>query len=63
MAEYHLPEIDDLTEVFNRKMREHLQNLADFADAIKSGNDPVEIMDNWEVKQLLRQLPPDSPEC
>lgn len=62
MAEYHLPEFDALIEDFDQKMRKHLENLDDFGDAIKSSNDPIEIMDNWEAKQLLRDLPIDSTE-
>lgn len=47
---------------FNAKMDEHLASLDDFAAAIEEGGYADEIVDNWQARTLLRQLPPDAPE-
>lgn len=65
MAEFELPEFRKLTESFSERMEKHLKSIDDFGDAINAvtarGGTADEIVDDWEARVLLREMPEDSP--
>jgi hypothetical protein len=60
MAEHHLPEIDKLISDFGAEMKAQIENFEDLRAAIEANSDPVAIVDDWEARRLLRQMPEEA---
>lgn len=53
---------DEATIEFDEKMDEHLRNVAELGEAVKSAKTVGDAIDNLEATRLLRQLSDDEKE-
>lgn len=60
MAEYYLPDFDEAIEYIAANLNDCLADIRDFRAAMELSDSPREIVDEYQSRRLLRQLPDEA---